>query len=321
VSGTGAKPGFMLIRHLDEVPRDLRGAVVAIGNFDGVHLGHRALLNRALEHARTDDCPAMVMTFEPHPRTFFRPDHPVFRLTSPQQKAGIFRSLGFDAALQLTFDRDFASMPATDFIETVLVQALDVRHVVTGADFHFGAKRQGTPEFLREASREKNFGVSQIEPVLDRAGEVVSSSRVRNCLAQGDITGANALLGRPWQVRQTVMKGRQVGRGIGYPTANMILPTETGLRHGIYAVRVLRANGDLHDAVASFGTRPTFDDGAPVLETFLFDFSGDIYGEEIAIEFHAFLRGEEKFDSVEALVRQMDADSEKARAILREAAG
>lgn len=317
MSAVNGSPGFALVRDLGELPENLRGGVVAIGNFDGVHLGHRALLDTALEYARNHDCPALVMTFEPHPRTLFRPDHPVFRLTSPEQKAEIFAAMGFDGELELAFDRAFAAIPASDFIDDVLVGALGVRHVVTGADFHFGAKRQGTPQFLREASRERDFGVSQIEPVLDEKGEVISSSRVRSCLAEGDIAGANALLGRAWQVGGTVVKGRQVGREIGYPTANMILRPETELHYGIYAVRAIRENGNIHDAVASFGTRPTFDDGAAVLETFLFDFDGDLYGEELTIEFHGFLRGEEKFDSVDALIEQMDADSAAAREILQ----
>ena len=320
MTGMSDQSGFLLVQSLADLPGRLRGGVVAIGNFDGVHLGHQGLLGGALDYARENDCPALVMTFEPHPRTLFRPDHPVFRLTSPQQKAELFEVMGFDGELQLTFDRAFAAIPAAAFIDEILVDALNVRHVVTGADFHFGAKRQGTPEFLREVSRERDLGVTQIDPVLDETGKVISSSRVRACLAEGDIAGANALLGRRWQVRETVLKGRQVGREIGYPTANVILAPETKLRHGIYAVRAIRANGEVHDAVASFGTRPTFDDGAAILETFLFDFAGDLYGEELAIEFHAFLRGEEKFDSVEALVKQMDADSEAAKAILRKAA-
>lgn len=311
-----AAKDFHRVTRLEDLPASLRGGVVAIGNFDGVHLGHRALLNAALEHAQANDCPALVMTFEPHPRTVFRPDHPVFRLTSPRQKAELFEAMGFRGMLELRFDREFAAMAASDFIDDVLVGALQVRHVVTGADFHFGARRQGTPQYLREASREKDFGVSQIDPVLDEGGEVISSSRVRSCLAKGDVAGANRLLGRPWQVRETVARGRQLGRDLGYPTANMILPPETELRHGIYAVRAIRANGQSHDAVASFGTRPTFDDGEAMLETFLFDFDGDLYGEEMSIEFHAFLRDEQKFDSVEALIAQMDADSATARQIL-----
>lgn len=315
VSGVGIVP-FEWIRPGETLPEHLRRAVIAVGNFDGVHRGHRGVLDEALCLAEAEGAPALVLTFEPHPRTFFRPQAPVFRLTPPAQKARIIRDLGFAAMVEKRFDEQFSIMPASSFVYRLLGQEFRARHVVAGTDFHFGKDRFGTPQFLKARAAEMKIGVTLVEPVRDASGEVISSTRIRRALADGDIALANSLLGRPWRVSGPVIEGKQLGRTLGYPTANMALPEETELRHGIYAVRIFRAEGSSHDGVASYGRRPTFDNGEALLESFLFDFSGDLYGEELAVEFHAFLRGEERFDSVEALVAQMDEDSRRARAVL-----
>ena len=308
---------FRHITDLASLPRDLRGGVVAIGNFDGVHRGHQAVLERALAEAESRSVPALALTFEPHPRTVFRPDEPLYVLTPPPMKARLMAKLGFDALVQQTFDRAFAGLSAEEFITTVLEQGLGIRHVVTGFDFHFGKNRQGGPAYLMEAGERHGFGVTLVDAFRDEGAEVISSSRIRALLECGDVAEAAGLLGYRYTVEAEVTKGRQLGRSLGFPTANMRLPKTTGLKHGIYAVRLRRASGTLHDGVASFGRRPTVDDeGEPLLETFVFDFSDDFYGELCDVSFFAFLRDEAKFDSLDALVVQMKRDEAEARALL-----
>ena len=309
-------PGAVVVSGSANLPALLSGCVVAIGNFDGVHRGHMAVIAKAMELAAANGRRAIALTFEPHPRTFFRPDHPVFRLTPEREKCRLLLDCGFDGVVVETFDAGFADVTADDFVNRILAKELRASHVVAGHDFHFGKGRAGTPQFLRDQGAAAGMGVTLVEPFCDEAGEVISSSRIRRCLGSGDVRAANALLGRSWSVSGTVIHGKKLGRTLGYPTANLLLPAENRLAHGIYAVEVRRADGSLHQGVASFGRRPTFDNGEALLETFIFDFSGDLYGEEIAVIFHGFLRGEEKFDSVEALVAQMDRDSAQARALL-----
>ncbi|MFI0843624.1 bifunctional riboflavin kinase/FAD synthetase [Mesorhizobium sp. IMUNJ 23232] len=299
------------------LPERLRGGVVAIGNFDGVHRGHQAVLERALEEARARNVPALVLTFEPHPRTVFRPDIPLPRITPAPVKARLIRLLGFDAVVEQEFSREFAQKSADEFIDEVLMRQLGVGHVVTGFDFHFGKNRQGDPAFLVAAAKSRGFGVTQVEAFSDEGGEIVSSSRIRTLLEAGDVTQAAGLLGYRFTVESEIVHGKKLGRTLGFPTANMVLPNDAVLHHGIYAVRLRRANGDLHDGVASFGRRPTVEsEGEPLLETYVFDFNGDLYGEVCDVSFFGFLRGEEKFDGLDALLEQMKHDKEEARALL-----
>jgi riboflavin kinase/FMN adenylyltransferase len=310
----------MPIRRLNDVSAvdaPLKGAVVAIGNFDGIHQGHCTVLNTALSLARDAGAPAVALTFEPHPRSVFNPANPVFRLTPAPLKAEILGLLGFDAVVEQAFNRDFASHTAEAFVRSVLVEGLAVRAVVTGFDFHFGKGREGGPAYLMEAGRRHGFGVTLMDAVRDASSEPVSSSRIRDALAAGDLALAGNLLNHRFRVQGEIGHGRKLGRTLGYPTANMALPPEARLAHGIYAVRLRRADGRLHDGVASFGRRPTVEsDGAPLLETFVFDFAGDLYGETVTVSLFERLRGEEKFDSLDALVAQMNRDSDKARAVL-----
>ena len=296
------------------LPPHLRGGVVAIGNFDGVHLGHRAVLDAAIERARRLGLPALVQTFEPHPRELFGGE-PVFRLTPPAKKAELLAILGFDAVIETRFDRDFAASTAEEFVRNVLVEGLAARHVVVGHDFRYGAMRAGDAEAL---ARDDRFETTIVEAELDGA-DAVSSSRIRDALAKGDCVLASRLLGWRWCVDALVEHGRKVGRTLGYPTANMTLPDGATLAHGIYAVRFRRVDGALLDGVASYGRRPTFDDGAPLLETFVFDFEGDLYGEMASVALFERLRGEERFDGVDALIEQMDRDAADARTILARA--
>ena len=293
------------------LPDALRGGVVAIGNFDGVHRGHRSVLDAALSVARDQGRPAVVLTFEPHPRELFG-GNAVHRLTPAPEKAELLGLLGFEAVVEQPFTRAFAGLSADDFVGSVLVEDLLAAHVVVGHDFRYGAARAGDASALQSDAR---FGTTVIDAHVD-GGEPVSSSRIRAALGAGDVETASTLLGRRWRVGAEVVHGRKVGRTLGYPTANMALPDSTELAHGIYAVRYRRPDGTLHDGVASYGRRPTFDDGAALLETFLFDFAGDLYGEVAHVSLFAHLRGEAKFDGVDALIEQMDRDSERARAVL-----
>ena len=299
------------------VDEALRGSVVAIGNFDGVHRGHQAVLERALDEAARRGVPALVLTFEPHPRRVFRPDIPLFILTPPPMKARLLSELGFSAVVEQRFSRDFAQLSAEDFVTGILEERLGISHAVTGFDFHFGKNRQGGPAFLMASGEKHGFGVTLVDAFRDEDAEIVSSSRIRALLAEGDVSQAAGLLGYRYTVEGEVIGGQKLGRTLGFPTANMKLPAEADLRHGIYAVRFRRGDGTLHDGVASFGRRPTVDDdGAPLLETFLFDFSGDLYGEVCQVSFFGFLRGEEKFDGLDALTKQMKRDEAEARALL-----
>ncbi len=299
------------------LPAGLEHPVLAIGNFDGVHLGHRAVLDEARRFADRLGRKLVVLTFEPHPRSFFKPGQPVFRLTPLDEKATALALAGVDATLALQFDAAVAGLSAESFIDDVLVKACGAAGVAVGHDFHFGKGRTGTTAMLQERLEAQGIACLIVPPHL-LAGELVSSRAIRLSLGEGDVAGAAALLRRPWQVTATVEHGDKRGRELGFPTANLHLAPETGLRHGIYAVRAT-AGGKTFNAIASFGRRPTFDDGRPKLEVMLFDFAGDLYGKALTVEFVAWIRGEERFDSVDALVAQMNRDCVAARQLLEAA--
>lgn len=311
----------MTVFHRNEkknpLPESLKGGVIAIGNFDGVHRGHQTVLNRALELSRERGIPALVLTFEPHPRSVFRPDQPVFRLTPAPLRARLLEAMGFHSVIEYPFDREFSNRSAEEFVRSILVEWLGASEVVTGFDFHFGKGREGGPAFMMEAGKRHGFGVTLIDAFRDEGAEVVSSSRIRSLLREGDVAQAAGLLGYRFTVEAEVIKGQQLGRTLGFPTANMALPPEAELKPGIYAVRLRRPDGSLHDGVASFGYRPTVtDDGAALLETFVFDFSGSLYGEHCRVSFFGHLRDELKFAGLEPLVEQIRKDEEEARALL-----
>ena len=311
----------MTVFHRNEkkepLPEALRGGVVAIGNFDGVHRGHRAVLDRALELAEARGVPALVLTYEPHPRSVFRPDTPVFRLTPAPLKARILEAIGFRSVIEYPFDREFSQRSAEEFVQSILIDWLHASAVVTGFDFHFGKGREGGPAFLMEAGKRHGFDVTLVDAFRDEGADVVSSSRIRSLLCEGDVAGAAGLLGYRFTVESEVIGGQKLGRTLGYPTANMALAPETELKAGIYAVRFRRPDGSIRDGVASFGYRPTVtDNGAALLETFVFDFSGDLYGEVCSVSFFGHLRDELKFDGLDPLVAQIKRDEEEARAML-----
>lgn len=310
---------FVVVRDDGPNAAALRGAVVAIGNFDGVHRGHRSVIERALNRAREGGKPAAVMTLEPHPRSYFRPDARLFRLSDERQKLRLLAASGLDGAVVLTFNAALAGLPAEEFVRRILIERLAVSGVAIGFDFHFGQGRGGSPAFLKEAGERFGFPVDIVPPLEDE-GRPVSSGTIRTALEAGRVVEAAELLGHPWFISGEVVHGEKRGRELGFPTANLKLDPACGLKHGIYAVRV-GIGEQRYDAVASFGRRPTFDNGAPLLEVYLFDFSGDLYGKTLDVALIGWLRPEEKFDSLDALVAQMNVDAARARDVLKRSGG
>ena len=294
-----------------------RGATVAIGNFDGVHRGHKAVIAAALVRGRALGKPSAALTFEPHPRAFFNPDEPLFRLTPEAAKLRLLGATGLDGAIVLTFNADLAKLSAEDFVQRVLVDRFAISGAAIGFNFHFGANRAGSPEFLQAQGKQHGFTVDIVPPLLD-GGRPVSSGPIRAALAAGRLDDAAEFLGYPWFVSGTVIHGDKRGRELGFPTANLRLDPACALRHGIYAVRTAIAERR-YDGVASFGRRPMFDSAAVLLEVFLFDFAGDLYDADIDVAFMAWLRDEAMFASAKDLMRQMKEDSRLAREALARA--
>ncbi len=312
-------PPFIVVVDPDAPPAGLEGSVVAIGNFDGVHRGHQAVARHAKALADELGRPCAVLTFEPHPADIFAGRSTIFRLTPlPAKALALARLATADGLIVQTFDRQFANLTASDFIAEVLVRRLGIAAAVVGYDFHFGHGRSGTPEFLTEAGVAHGFAVAVIDKIrADERGslDAVSSTTIRGFLEQGDVKQAAVLLGRDYFVLGQVIHGRKLGRTMGFPTANVALDPSCRLAYGIYAVRV-RLGTETFDGVASFGRRPTFDNGPPLLEAHLFDVERDLYGQTIEVDFVDWIRGEEKFGSVEALVERMRRDGIAARQAL-----
>ena len=297
------------------VPDDARGAAIALGNFDGVHRGHQAVIAAAREAADALGARLGVAVFEPHPRRYFQPDAAPFRLQTPRQRAHALAELGVQEVFEIGFDAALAQSTDREFVERVLKDLLGARHVAIGADFRFGRGRMGDAESLKRLGAELGFGVTAVAPVGGEAK--LSSSRVREAIAAGDMAAAADLLGRPWAIEGEVLRGFGRGAGFGFPTANLALGEYMRPRLGVYAVRIDLGDGILLPGVASVGVNPTV--GAlpdPVLEAHLLDFSGDLYGRTIEVELIQFLRDEAKFDSVEALKAQITQDVIEARRAL-----
>jgi len=299
-------------------PEGLEGAILAVGNFDGLHRGHAAVITRAMTLARARGLPCAVLTFEPHPSDYFAGMGTIFRLTPLEAKAALIERLGVDGMIVLTFDAALATLPAETFVRDILLRRLGAGGVIAGYDFHFGRARGGTPAFLRDAGAAHGFVVEIVERIdaaESSATQTASSTATRAALEAGDIAQATALLGHPYSITGPVLPGQRLGRTLGFPTANMRADPSCRLRYGIYAVRA-EVDGVTYDGVASYGRRPTVDNGAPLLETYLFDFSGDLYGKVMTVSFIAWIRPEEKFDSLEALTAQIARDAAEARALL-----
>ncbi|QXM23352.1 bifunctional riboflavin kinase/FAD synthetase [Elioraea tepida] len=310
-----------VVSDLGEIPPPWRGAAVALGNFDGVHRGHAVVIAATAEAARRLGAPVAALTFEPHPRELFRPDDPPFRLTLAEAKRDALAALGVEVLVSVPFDHAFSRIPAEAFVRDILVQRLGARHVACGPNFHFGHRRGGTPALLEALGAELGFGVTVVEKAVGEGGLPLSSTAVREALAAGDVPRANAILGRPWEIRGVVQRGAALGRTLGFPTANIPLGRHLAPRFGVYAVRAGvedEAGGvTWFDGAASVGLRPTVNPlPEPLLEVFLFDFAGDLYGRRLRVAFAAFLREEAKFASLEALAAQMRADCDAARSLL-----
>ena len=299
----------------DNMPADLRGAVVALGNFDGFHLGHQAVAGEAIAQAKAAGCPAIIATFDPHPVRYFVPDAAPFRLTSLDQRQRLFAAAGADAMLVFDFDASLAATTAEDFIAKLLVERLGISAVVTGEDFTFGKGRGGNIQVLREVGAAHGLGCTAMGPVSDGDG-VISSSRIRGALQAGDCATANRLLTRSFSVEGIVQHGDKNGRLLGYPTANIDMGNYLRPRYGIYAVRGRFPDGRVLNGAANLGIRPSFDPPKELLEPYFFDFAEDLYGQRIEVELHAFIRPEAKFDDLNALRAQMASDCDMAKAIL-----
>lgn len=307
---------FIRLDGLDSVPEAIRHGLVAIGNFDGFHAGHQHVLNVMKQRARALGVPAVVLTFEPHPRDVFAPAPFMFRLTDADAKARLAEALGLDGIVVMPFTREFSQIEAEDFVSRFLVGALDAKGVIVGSDFHFGRNRRGTPDFLRAAGAANGFSVETLELQGDKSAhdETISSSRVRAALAKGDVSTANGLLGYHWFVSGIVVAGDRRGRELGFPTANVKVPPGFLLAQGIYAVRV-QLGKRLLDGVASFG-KPMFDNQAPPFETYIFDFDEDIYGRRLDVALVAHVRGQEVFSGLDELIAAMTRDCARARTAL-----
>lgn len=312
-----------IVRTRRTAPADERGASAAIGNFDGVHLGHQAVIDLARRDARRRNAPLGIVTFEPHPREVFAPDAPPFRLMNPAARASRLEKLGVQTLFELPFDAALYGLDAEPFAQKILADELGLSHVVVGQDFCFGRARLGNAEALKQFGARMGFGVTVADLLeIEAAGGPVSSTRIRTALSEGRPRDARAMLGHWHRIEGPVLHGEKRGRTLGYPTANMDLSGLHPPRHGVYAVLVDILTGPhagSHTGVASLGVRPMFGVNTPNLETFLFDFSGDLYGAVLSVGLVAFLRPELRFDELDALVAQMERDSAEAREILAEA--
>jgi riboflavin kinase / FMN adenylyltransferase len=305
----------MILDSRQPMPATLRDAIVALGNFDGFPRGHQAVVGAAIDWARSEGRPCIVATFSPHPMRYFKPETPPFRLTRLDQRVELFEAAGADAMLVFHFDEALASTPAERWIEEALAGKLGAAGVVTGQDFTFGAKRGGSPALLAEIGARFGIGARTVGPVHDELGPI-SSSRIRAALREGDCAEATRLLTRPFAIRGLVQHGDKLGRSIGYPTANIDMGEYLRPRYGIYAVTGLLPDGRRLPGAANLGIRPSFDPPKELLEPYFFDFSGDLYGQEIEVALHAFLRPEARFDTLDELTAQMQRDCDEARRLL-----
>jgi len=297
------------------IPDDLKGSILALGNFDGFHLGHQAVVGRAVQRAFHERRPAIVATFDPHPVRLFKPDVPPFRLTTLDQRQTLFAHAGADAMLVFEFGTELASMDADQFVADVLVERIGAAGVITGDDFSFGKGRVGDVALLAKLGRQYGIATEAVpQVVLD--GQRISSGRVREALVEGDTGTATRLLTRDFAIEAVVQAGDKRGRELGYPTANLELGDYQRPRYGVYAVRVTLEDGSERPGVASLGVRPTFDPPRELLEAHLLDFGGDLYGQRIEVALHAFIRDEKKFDDVGSLVTHMRRDEAAARRLL-----
>ncbi|WP_229956886.1 bifunctional riboflavin kinase/FAD synthetase [Parasphingorhabdus litoris] len=307
---------MMRLSGQNRISDELRGAIIALGNFDGFHKGHQAVAQTAIDWAKAEGRPAIIATFDPHPVRHFQPDAPPFRLTTLEQRERLFTDAGADAMLVFEFAAELAGTTAQDFVEKLLVERFGAAGIVTGEDFTFGKGRAGNIEVMKQLGAPLGLSTKAVGPVSDDT-EVISSSRIRDALKAGDCETATELLTRPFAIEGTVIHGDKNGRKLGYPTANIDMGHYLRPKYGIYAVKGHLADGRVVNGAANLGIRPTFDPPKELLEPYFFDFSEDLYGQVIEVELHHFLRGEAKFDDLDALMEQMAQDCARAKDMLR----
>ena len=304
--------------NIDDIPIEAQNCILMIGNFDGIHLGHRALIKKAYDLATKVQKPLGLLTFEPHPLQFFHPEKEPFRLTLLPMKKRLLEELGINHLFVINFDQKFSLMNGNEFIENILVQRLKTQHLVVGENFAFGRKRSGTITALKNAASNKNFKLSIIKPVLSAQGQTCSSTIIRKLLQKGNLCEAEKLLGWSWQIEASVVSGDKRGHDLGYPTANQNTPEYVRIPYGVYAVRVQIEGDSLwHNGVANFGIRPMFKTPQPIFETFIFDFTLNIYGKIMRVRPVQYLRPERNFQSIDALIAQMKEDCIIAKAVLK----
>ncbi|WP_422345067.1 bifunctional riboflavin kinase/FAD synthetase [Parasphingorhabdus sp.] len=299
----------------NRISDELRGAIIALGNFDGFHKGHQAVAQTAIDWAKAEGRPAIIATFDPHPVRYFQPDAPPFRLTTLDQRERLFTAAGADAMLVFEFGGELAGTTAEDFVTKLLVERFGAAGIVTGEDFTFGKGRAGNVGVMKQLGAPLGLSTKAVGPVSDST-EVISSSRIREALKAGDCETATALLTRPFAIEGPVIHGDKNGRKLGYPTANIDIDHYLRPKYGIYAVKGRLPDGRVVNGAANLGIRPSFDPPKELLEPYFFDFSEDLYGQTVEVELHHFLRGEAKFDDLDALMAQMAIDCDKARTIL-----
>jgi len=305
-----------IIRDFEHCPKEEKGAVVALGNFDGLHLAHQAILKACIQEAEKLSAKPAVMTFEPHPREFFARDHQPLRILTLRRKLRLFSEMGIKTIFMARFNKKLAATSAEDFICELLHRQLGARHIVTGFNFAFGRNREGNTEFLEAMAEKLGIGFTRVAQIKTKEGRDISSSAIRTLLMLGKMSEVATLLGHPYSIGGRVRSGDQRGRALGFPTANLWLKTLFRPRFGIYAARVRFENGDIHDAVASLGIRPMFVTDRPLLEVHCFDLSRMFYGEYIDVQLLDFIREEKKFDTTELLRGQMAVDCDVAKRIL-----
>lgn len=305
----------MRLNGQNRITDEMRGAIIALGNFDGFHKGHQAVVQAAIDWAKSENRPVIVATFDPHPVRHFKPDTPPFRLTTLDQRERLFTAAGADAMLVFEFDAQLAATTAEDFVEKLLVERFGAAGVVTGEDFTFGKGRAGNVDVMKELGAPLGLVTKTVSAVNDD-GDVVSSSRIRGALEEGDCETAARLLTRPFAIEGTVIHGDKNGRDLGFPTANVDMGHYLRPKYGIYAVKGRLPDGRVVNGAANLGIRPSFDPPKELLEPHFFDLDEDLYGQVIEVELHHFLRGEEKFDDLDALIVQMEKDCEQARLLL-----
>jgi len=308
-----------IYKHYIGLPEDFRNSSIAIGNFDGMHQGHCKVISRAGIFAHERGVPWGVLTFEPHPREIFDIDKPLFRLTPFDMKARQIEAMGVEFLVVIHFDNEFAKITADEFVDQVIVQGFEASYVVSGFNFAFGHKRAGNTSFLQMKGEQFGFGTTGIKQVLDDTGEIISSTRIRKFLLDGNPRAAGNLLGRNYEIEGIVSQGDQRGRKIGFPTANIKLDDHMRIANGVYAIKAGIGHGPdtvWHDGVANLGYRPTFNGSQCVLETHLFDFDEDIYDAYLRVALIDFIRPEQKFDGVEGLTVQIKKDISQSKSIL-----